>query len=69
MTYEQEEHLDDIMDEFFELVEPKYRKGAAEHGGNIWELTELELIDNAIDEAIDQFVYLYTLKQRILDRK
>lgn len=69
MTDEQEEHLEDIQDEFFDLVDPKYRAGAAEHQGNIWELTELELIDNAIDEAIDQFVYLYTLKQRILDRK
>lgn len=69
MTDEQEEHLEDIQDEFFDLVAAKYEKGAVEHGGNIWELSELELIDNAIEEVLDQFVYLYTLKQRILDRK
>lgn len=62
MTPDQEEHLEFIQDEFADLVEDKYRKGQKEHGGNLWE--KEGLLDMAIDEAIDQVVYLLTLKQQ-----
>ena len=67
MTDEQEEHLEFIQDEFVDLVEDKYRKGQAEHGGNLFDMPTLDLVNNAIDEAIDQVVYLLTLKQKLLE--
>lgn len=65
MQIEQEEHLLEIKRSFVKLVDDKYRKGQEEHGGNLFDLTSLELINAAIEEAIDQFVYLLTLKEKI----
>lgn len=61
----QEGHLLDIKHDFLVLVDDKYRKGQSEHGGNLFDLSPLQLIDSAIEEAIDQFVYLVTLKEKI----
>lgn len=58
-----EEHLQQIKDDFTKLVDIKYRSGQKEHGGNLWE--KEGLIDMAIDEAIDQVVYLITLKNQL----
>lgn len=66
MTPEQESHLQRVKDEFVELVDSKYRKGQAEHGGDLFSQPELNLLDMAISEAIDQVVYLLTLKERLL---
>ena len=53
---------------FNSLVDAKYRKGQAEHGGDLFKKTKLELIDFTIDEAIDQVVYLLTLKDKFRKR-
>jgi hypothetical protein len=65
MTREQEKHLLDIKLAFNVLVDAKYRKGQKEHGGNLIEMDLEKLLDCAIDEAIDQVVYLLTMKQKI----
>ena len=65
MTPEQESHLASITKRFHELCDKKYRAGQAEHGGNLWEVPIGGLLDAAIDEAIDQVVYLLTLKDRL----
>lgn len=62
MTPEQEQHLKLIKDSFQVLVDKKYRKGQQEHGGDLFNMSSLKLVDNAIDEAIDQIVYLFTLR-------
>jgi hypothetical protein len=46
------------------LMDEKYRKGAEEHGGFLGDMTPEDLIANAIDEAIDQLVYLLTLRDK-----
>jgi len=66
MDSEHYEHLDDIIDEFTELATEKYEKGQLEHGGKLWKKSGL--LDMAIDEAIDQVIYLITLKQQIEKR-
>lgn len=66
MTNEQEAHLAIIKMTFDMLVDNKYRKGQEEHGGNLMNQSEMSLVDSAIDEAIDQVVYLLTLKQKML---
>lgn len=66
MTPDQENHLRNIKSDFINLVDIKYRKGQKEHGGDLFAKTPLELIDYAIDEVLDQVVYLLTLKEKIL---
>lgn len=65
MTDEQMEHMKLIASEFTYLMSQKYEAGALEHGGNLWEMPEADLLSNAIDEAIDQVVYLLTLKHKL----
>ena len=62
---EQEEHLNTIKSAFSFLVNDKYRKGQKEHGGNLFDKTPIQLVDNALDEAIDQVVYLITLRDKL----
>lgn len=68
ITLEQEDHLNELIDDFIELVEPKYTKGAQEHGGNLWDMPTDKLISSAMEEIIDMYVYLRTLQQ-ILDKR
>ena len=63
MKEEHWKHLGDLQRTFIELSTDKYVKGQNEHGGELWSKTGL--IDMAIDEAIDQVVYLLTLKQQL----
>ena len=65
MTSKQEEHLLALKREFITLVDKKYREGQKEHGGNLEDKSSEELLDCAINEAIDQVVYLLTLKNKI----
>lgn len=61
MTDEQEAHLARIKARFLRDVDAKYRKGQAEHGGDL--LEKPRLIDMALEEVLDLAVYLYTLKE------
>jgi hypothetical protein len=65
MTPEQEQHLATIKTRFSVLCDAKYRKGQKEHGGDLFAMCPLKLVDNALEEAIDQVVYLDTLRERI----
>lgn len=58
-----DEHIEDISGAFEDWMEHKYRAGQKEHGGKLWQKTGL--LDMAIDEAIDLFIYLYTLKKQL----
>lgn len=63
MHKKNEEHLMSIIEQAIDRIDRKYRKGDKEHGGQLWE--KKDIIEMAIDEAIDQVVYLITLKQQI----
>lgn len=65
MTPLQETHLETIKREFVLLVDKKYRKGVKEHGGNLWKMQTMKLLDCAIDEAVDQVTYLLTLRRQL----
>lgn len=65
MNQQHEDHLKQIKDNFNILVDKKYRKGQEEHGGNLWD--KMDLIDMAIDEALDQVTYLFTLREQIIN--
>jgi hypothetical protein len=65
MTREQEDHLESIKLYFISTVDTKYRKGQAEHGGNLFDMSAMQMLDCAIEEALDQVVYLVTLRQNL----
>lgn len=64
MNPEQEKHVEDISKEFYIAMAIKYEAGAKEHGGNLWDMDEDRLLECAIEEAIDQVVYLLTLRKK-----
>ena len=61
----QEKHLTDIMVETTFRLDTKYRRGYARHKGNLLKMSKKQLLEEAINEAIDQLVYLLTLKSKI----
>ena len=61
LTEAQADHLWDLIDSFSNRIEPKYRVGAAEHGGNLWQMPPMKLLGEAINETVDQYTYLDTL--------
>ena len=68
MTQPQESHLARVKEEFTALVDAKYRAGAAEHGGELLALPDLAVLDLAIEEAVDQVVYLLSLTEKLTGR-
>jgi hypothetical protein len=62
MTIAHEQHLTDIIQSFRTEVDKKYRAGVKQHGGTLW--TKPFLIEKAMEECIDQYVFLYTLKMQ-----
>lgn len=65
LTVAQEAHLRTVAKAFVEAVTTKYVAGAKEHGGNIWDMSAEQLVDHAIEECIDQFVYLHTARAKL----
>ena len=63
MDAEHEAHLLRIKKQFLIKVDAKYRKGNDEHGGYLPEKSGL--IDMALDEIIDLYVYMVTLKEQV----
>lgn len=63
MIGDHENHLTTLISRIAEEVDRKYRQGQAEHGGRLWE--KPGMLRHAIDEAVDQLVYLLTLSDQI----
>ncbi len=57
MTKKQESHLADIQNRLVQDLDTKYRKGQAEHGGNLW---DRNVSHDILAEAIDLITYAYT---------
>lgn len=68
ITEEQRQHILNLSRHFESLMTSKYVAGAKEHGGNLWERDPLWLIDQAILENIDQFVYLVTARNELEEK-
>jgi hypothetical protein len=62
MGPDHEAHVGRILTAFNADLRAKYAAGQREHGGHLWE--KPGMLDNAIQEAIDLVVYLYTLKEQ-----
>lgn len=68
MSPDQQEHAEELARQFKSRMLYKYSRGASEHGGNLWEMNLKNLLENALDEAIDQVVYILTALEKIDDR-
>lgn len=51
-----------------QLLVDKYMAGAREHGGFIKDIPTEKLVKEAINEALDQLVYLLTLQEKLQDK-
>lgn len=65
MTKEQEAHLSRLKKSFASHCDSKYRRGQAEHGGDLFTKPTLIVLDAAIEEAVDSYVYLESLRERL----
>jgi len=64
MNKTQTAHLNRIKEQVQHELTEKYAKGAKEHASTLSEdYTALEVLDMAIEEALDQVTYLYTLRE------
>lgn len=63
LTDEQIAHRESILADVARDFRKKYDRGQQEHGGNLWEHTDL--IDRAIEETLDHIAYLYTLRTQL----
>jgi hypothetical protein len=70
MNDRQKKHAILLANEASDRCFDKYEKGATEHSETrLWEFSAEELLDFAIDEAIDQINYLLTLKGKYRDAR
>jgi hypothetical protein len=60
MTDSQVKHLDHLKHQACKQIDRKYRAGAAEHGGDLQDMSIRDLLLNARDEAVDKFTYIQT---------
>lgn len=67
MTPEKERFLDELIEQLTEDTRTKFILGDKEHGhkGAIWDIPVEKLLGETLNEAIDQYVYLYTLKKSL----
>ena len=65
ITPQQERHLERIKDMAASRIDQKYRRGALFHGGYLLADASAILLEAAIDEAVDQVVYLLSLRERL----
>ena len=65
-THAQITHAETIGQDFAKEQYSKYLAGAEQHGGDIHDLTALQLVEMALEEAIDQYVYIHTLREKLI---
>lgn len=62
----QKQHRSEVVSNAVTLIHDKYTAGALEHQTNLKQDTTLaQLLEFAIEEAVDQMVYLITMKQKL----
>jgi hypothetical protein len=65
LTSDQKQHLVRLFCQIEDRVDARYRAGAKEHGDCLTDKSPSFLLDAAIEEAVDQLVYLLTLKDAL----
>jgi hypothetical protein len=67
ISKEKLDHFHALIEEFHKVSEPKYIKGAIEHGTKLWETSDEQLEEFETEEIIDLAIYRMTrlLKRRL----
>jgi hypothetical protein len=65
MRPEDHDHVEGVINRHADLTRDKYSNGREEHGGDCW--AKPGMLAHAIDESSDLPVYLWTLRDQILD--
>ena len=65
LSPEQAAHVEFIAKEFAEIMSSKYIVGQRKHGGDLFRMSKSNLLSEAILEAVDQVVYLLTLREKL----
>ncbi len=68
MKKRHERHLNQILNESVARISRKYRDGQRRHGGDLYRKSACCLVEEAINEAVDQLVYLLTLRQKLFKK-
>lgn len=58
-------HVGSVIQQHGDLTRDKYANGRKEHGGDCW--AKPGMLSHALDESSDLSVYLWTLRQQLLD--
>lgn len=70
MTETQKQHLNRILDTTHSMLADKYVKGAKEHDSDLsQDYTVEQILDMAIEEAIDQITYLLTMREKLNEQR
>jgi hypothetical protein len=65
MTSSQEKHLQELHLFHSFLLDKKYRAGAKKYKNNLLSLTPRRLLEEALEENIDQYVYIVTALKKL----
>jgi hypothetical protein len=65
MKDKQEEHLQELHLFHSFVLDKKYRAGAKKHKNDLLSLTPRQLLEEALEENIDQYVYLVTALKKL----
>lgn len=65
MTPSQEQHITELKNKFATMMYHKYELGTVEHPGHIKDLPVLTLLKEALNETIDQAVFLMTAIEKL----
>lgn len=65
MRKENRDHLERLLNQFNYEVKQKYKSGYRKHGGGLLKMTAIELVREAKQETIDQYVYLQRLEEML----
>lgn len=67
LSKKQNNHMNENAEMFVKEYCSKYVKGQEKHGGNIWDMGLMELVENAKDEVKDQWSYLLDIERKVKD--
>lgn len=65
MEQAQEQHLRRITNNFVLAMRKKYVAGAKKHGNDLLQMTTRQLLEEALEENYDQYVYLVTALEKL----
>lgn len=65
MTPEDKIYAGEMVDYLAIKTYGKFEQGKLEHGGHIWDIPVEKLAQEAENEAIDQFTYIYQMRKAL----